>query len=218
MNTSTAASPARSTQTFRTTNPNNFRRPNLINSKTVFVSTLIVVPTLTLIIYFTGVNEHRTFYLNSLFSTTIISFVFLTFITTGLYKGWKLKDGLGNFLDKFHLWKKPSSTTMNVSEFEPRVFDEGGLEGCFVSILIWIVLGLFGSFIFWWLGAIIWVTVLLVAGLLYWIIFRAFRLILRNSTKCKGDIVKSFGTALLITFLYNCWIYAIIFGTHFLNR
>ena len=176
------------------------------------------MPTLTLIIYLTGINEHRALYLNSLLSTTIISIVFLTFITTGLYNGWKLKDGLGNLLDKFHLWKKPSTTTINVGEFEPMIFDEGGLEGCFISIIIWIVLGLFGSFIFWWLGAFVWVTILLVAGLLYWIIFRAFRLIFRNSSKCKDDLLKSFGTALLFTFLYNCWIYAIIFGTHFLKR
>lgn len=177
-----------------------------------------MVPTLTLIIYSTGINQHRTLYLNSLLSTTIISIVFLTFITTGLYNGWKLKDGLGNFLDKFHLWKKPSSSTMDVSHFEPLVFDEGGIEGCVVSIIIWIVLGLFGSFIFWLLGAFIWAPILLVAGILYWIIFRAFRLIFRNSAKCKGDFFKSLGIALLFTFLYNCWIYAIILGTHFLNR
>jgi hypothetical protein len=176
------------------------------------------VPTLTLIIYLTGINEHRTLYLNSLLSTTIISAVFLAFITTGLFNGWKLKDGLGNFLDKFYLWKKPSTTTMDTSHYDPSIIEEGGFEGCIISLVIWIILGLFGSFIFWWLGAFIWVTVLLVAGLLYWIIFRAFRLIFRNSAKCKGDLVKSFGTALLFTFLYNCWIYAIILGTHFLNR
>ncbi|MGF2413683.1 MAG: hypothetical protein ACQUYJ_15230, partial [Ferruginibacter sp.] len=99
------------------------KRPNLISSKTVFIATLIVVPTLILIIYFTGLEQHRTLYLNSLLSTTIISIVFLIFITTGLYNGWKLKDGIGNFLDKFQLWKKPSSPTMNVTEFEPQVFD-----------------------------------------------------------------------------------------------
>ncbi|NOT94611.1 hypothetical protein [Ferruginibacter sp.] len=192
------------------------KRPNLISSKTVFIATLIVVPTLILIIYFTGLEQHRTLYLNSLLSTTIISIVFLIFITTGLYNGWKLKDGIGNFLDKFQLWKKPSSPTMNVTEFEPQVFDEGGVEGCVISIAIWIVVGLLGSFIFWWLGAFIWVTVLVVAGLLYWIIFRAFRLIFRNSAKCKSNLIKSLGVALLFTFLYNCWIYAIIIGTHFL--
>ena len=194
------------------------KRPNLINSKTVFIATIIVVPTLTLIIYLTGINNHRTLYLNSLISTTILSIVFLTFITVGLYNGWKLKDSFGNFLDKFKLWKKPSSTTMDTSDFDPSFIEEAGAEGCLISILIWIVLALFGSFIFWWLGAIIWVTILLVAGMLYWIIFRAFRLIFRNSPKCKFNLVKSFFTALLFTFLYNCWIYAIILGTHYLNR
>ena len=194
------------------------RRPNLVNAKTVFFATLIVLPTLVLIIYLTGIHEHRTLYLNSLLSTTIVSLVFLGFITTGLYNGWKLKDGLGNLLHKFHLWKKPPSTTMDVSDMDVQVFNEGGLEGMVVALLIWIFVGLFGSFIFWWLGAFVWITILVVAGILYWIIFRAFRLIFRNSPKCKGKMHKSAATAILYTFLYNCWIYAIIFSTHFHNR
>ena len=217
-NATPAQSPVVVRKLFGVIIPNNLRRPNLINSKTVFVSTIIVVLTLTLIIYSTGVNQHRTLYLNSLLSTTIISIVFLAFITTGLYKGWKLKDELGNFLDKFYLWKKPSTTTMDITHFDPSDIGEGGIEGCIVSLLLWIVIGLFGSFIFWWLGAFLWVTVLVIAGLLYWIVFRAFRLIFRNSLKCKGELLKSFGTALLFTFLYNCWIYAIIFVTHYFNR
>ena len=115
-------------------------RPNLINSKTVFIWTLIVLPTLSLLIYLTGIRNHRTLYFNSLISTTILSVVFFSFITIGLYNGWKLRDSYGNFLDKF------------------------------------------------------------------------------NSAKCKGDLLKSAGKALLFTFLYNCWIYAIILGTHYLHR
>jgi hypothetical protein len=195
-------------------------RPNLINSKTVFISTLIVAPTLTLIVYFTGLKAHRTLYLNSLFSTTILSIVFLAFITTGLYNGWKLKESLGNLLDKFHLWKKPSTSTMDISGLDINLGDvEGeGIAGCIGALFIWIAIGLFGSIIMWWLGAVLWVTILIIAGILYWIIFRAFRLIFRNSAKCRGDLVKSFGTALLFTVLYNCWIYAIILGTHYLMR
>ena len=193
-------------------------RTNLINSKTVFISTLIVGPSLTLIIYFSGINEHRTLYLNSLLSTTLISAILLTFLTIGLFNGWKLKDELGNFRSKFNLWKKPTATTLDTSYYDPSIIGEGGIEGFLLSLVIWIVLGFFGSFIFWWLGAFIWVTILIPAGLLYWIIFRAFRLIFRNSAKIKGDFIKSFGIALLYTFLYNCWIYAIIFGTHYLNR
>jgi hypothetical protein len=194
------------------------KKSNLINSRTVLTATLIVVPTFTLIIYLTGINEHRSLYLNSLISTTILSIVFLTFITIGLYKGLKLKENLGNLLDKFELWQKPSSITADVTEFDPGDIGGEGLEGCFVSIIIWIVVGLFGSIIFWLIGAVLWGAILVGAALLYWIIFRAYRLIFKNSAKCKGDFVKSFGVALLFTFLYNCWIYAIILGTHFLNR
>ena len=194
------------------------KRPNLVNSKTVFIATLIVIPTVTLIIYLTGINERRTLYFNSLISITTLSIVFFVFIATGLYNGWKLKDDVGNFLDKFKLWTKPTTTTMDISEFDPIYLRGEDSEGWIVALLLWIVLGLFGSFIFWWLGAIIWVTILAMAGILYWIIFRAFRLIFRNSSKCKKDFLKSTGTALLFTFLYNCWIYAIIFGAHYLDR
>ncbi len=74
-------------------------RINLINSKTVFFSTLIVVPTLTLIVYLTGINQHRTLYLNSI--------ILFLFIFIGLYNGWKLKDNLGNIIDNFNKLKKP---------------------------------------------------------------------------------------------------------------
>lgn len=196
----------------------NLKRQKVVNAKTVFLSTLIVVPTLTLLVYVSGIEAHRTLYVNSLLSTTILSIVFFLFIATGLYSGWKLKDTLGNFLDKFHRWKKPSSSSMETSAYSPDLLEGEGIEGCVVSFLLWIVLAVFGSFIFWLLGAIIWATILLVAAMLYWIMFRAFRLIFRNSAKCKGDLIKSVGTAILFTLLYNGWIYAIIFGTHYLNR
>lgn len=195
-------------------------KTNLVNSKTVFISSIIIVPLLTLIVYLGGLHDHRTLYLNSLLSTSIISFVFLIFITTGLYQGWKLKDGLGNILDKFNLWRKPSDTTLDVSGVpaDLNVMDDGNFAGCIISIIVWIVLALFGSILFWLIGAVLWAGILVAGAILYWIIFRAFRLIFRNSSRFRGDLMKSLGYGLIYTVLYNCWIYAIIFGTHFLNK
>ena len=193
-------------------------KPNLINSRTVFTSTLIIIPTLILIIYLTGRHEHRSLYFNAILSTTILSLIFLTFITTGLYNGWKLKDNLGNFLDKIDNFKKPGSGGLSdASNLDFGLVDADDLEGCLFSILAWIIIGVFGTLILWSLGAIIWAAILVIAGLLYWVIFRAYRLIFRNSSKCKKDFWKSLKIAALFTFLYSCWIYAIIFGTHFLN-
>ncbi|MEO7310101.1 MAG: hypothetical protein ABIX01_06870 [Chitinophagaceae bacterium] len=58
-------------------------RSNLINATPVFIATIIIVPVLSLIIYLLGFHQHRTLYLNSLISTTILSTVFLSFITAG---------------------------------------------------------------------------------------------------------------------------------------
>jgi hypothetical protein len=77
---------------------------------------------------------------------------------------------------------------------------------------------LFGAIILWFFGAIFWAIILTIAALLYWIVFRAFKLIFRNASTCKANVLKSLRIALLFTFLYNCWIYAIIFGAHFLIK
>ena len=195
-------------------------RTNLINSKTVFFSTLIVVPTLTLIVYLTGIAQHRTLYLNSILSTSILSVVFFLFISIGLFKGWKLKDNLGNILNNFERLRNPglgNMDTISGVDFGGDIGEDGGL-GCLFSLILWIVVGLFGAIILWFFGAIFWAIILTIAALLYWIIFRAFRLIFRNAFACKGNIIKSIGISILFTFLYNCWIYAIIFGAHFLIK
>jgi hypothetical protein len=198
-------------------NYNRLKRPNLINSRTVFIATIIVIPALALIVYLQGINNHRSLYVNAIISTTILSIVFLIFITIGLYNGWKLRDEMGNFLKKFDLWKKPSTSAMDTTSFDINHTNEYGAEGWLISLLIWIVVGLFGSLVLWLIGAIVWLTILVAGAILYWMVFRALRLIFRNSPKCKGHLVKSFRIAFVFTFLYSCWIYAIILGTHYLN-
>jgi hypothetical protein len=193
-------------------------RPNLVNAKTIFVSTLIVIPTLTLIIYLSGVKEHRSLYLNSILSTSILSVMFLIFITVGLYRGWKLKDNIGNLFDKIDRLEKPGSGTADAGGLDLDFFNADGLEGCITSIFAWAIIGVLGTFILWALGTVFWAVTLAIAALLYWIIFRAYRLIFRNSLRCRRDFWKSLRIAIVFTFLYNCWIYIIIFTTHFLDR
>lgn len=193
------------------------KKPYLINARTIFISTVLVAVSLTLIIYLTGLKQHRSLYLNSLISTTVLSILFLGLITNGLYYGWKLKDDLGNFMSRFDQWKMPEKASMDVSLPDADGCAESA-EGALLGFLAWIIIGLFGAFLFWLLGAVIWAVILVTAGILYWIIFRAFRLIFKHSMKCRGNLKKSFSVALLFTLLYNGWIYAIIFSTHYFNK
>jgi hypothetical protein len=178
---------------------------------------LVVIPTLVLIVFITGLDKHRSLYLNSLISATILSIVFIAFITTGLYNGWKLKDTIGKFNLKFRRSKRPDLSNIDAPSLDIPDGGEHGIVVILVALLLWIVVAIFGSFILTFVGGLLWLTLLSIAAILYWIIFRAFRLIFKNSTNCRGRIFKSLGIAIVYTVLYNFWIYGIILGTHFLK-
>ncbi|NJM80437.1 MAG: hypothetical protein HC854_13990 [Flavobacterium sp.] len=72
-----------------------------IDSKYVFIITLLVIPVTILSVWFYGIGKHKTVIENSLLSTSILSIAFFLFITIGLYKGIKLKDTIGKITDHY---------------------------------------------------------------------------------------------------------------------
>lgn len=190
-------------------------KKRLINSHTVFVATLIVVPTLTLIIYLTGLEQHRSLYLNSLLSTTILSIVLIIFLATGLYKGWKLKDSIGELKPKRNPDNFPDIGGLDGFHL-PDVGE--GIAGIILGILLWIIIAILATVVLYFVTSAVWLTVLALGSVLYWIVFRAFRLVFKKGPWCKDNMMRSVATAIAYTFLYNCWIYAIIIGVHFLRN
>jgi hypothetical protein len=96
----------------------------------------------------------------------------------------------------------------------PDVDDAEGIVGVIFGVLLWLLItGLF-LFCLWWLGAIFWFSVLLFAAMLYWIFFRALRLVFKNANRCKNKLKESIAYGLGYTLLYNCWIYLIILIGH----
>lgn len=190
----------------------------LINSKTVFVATVIVVPTLILIVFASGINEHRSLYLNSLISTTILSVAFTLFITTGLYNGWKLKDTVGPFKLRINFAKPPDLSGFDGGGLDLPDGDVESIGAVLAALLLWVGIAIVGSVLLYYVGGFIWLSLLSLAAMLYWIIFRAFRLVFRHFPKCRGNLLRSFAIALGYTILYNIWIYAILFMTHFMKN
>jgi hypothetical protein len=168
-------------------------------------------------VYLAGLKDHRSLYHNSIVITSILSIVFFAFIFIGLFSGWKLKDTLGNLTTHFSKLKKPGNTSVGFDTMEIPDIGEGA-EGCIISLLLWLIIGLFGTIILWFIGAFFWAMILILGGLLYWILFRAYRLIFRNSKNCKGNFFKSFQIALAYSILYVSWIYAIIFIGHYFSK
>lgn len=159
-----------------------------------------------------GLREHRTIFVNSLLSTGILSVTFFLFLTIGLYRGIKLRDNIGRLTDKIKAGKIPSGVG-GTAEF-PVVGD--GPEGILISIGLWLLLSFLGPLIIWLFGSILWAGILVFIAMLYWIFFRALRLVLKNGSRCKGNLTQSMTYGLGYTILYIGWIYAVILITHYL--
>ncbi|ESU25276.1 hypothetical protein LZZ90_13795 [Flavobacterium sp. SM15] len=186
------------------------RKYTIVNTKNIFIISIMVISLTVLSIWLFGLGTHRTIIENSLLSTTILSIAFLLFISIGLYKGVKLKDNLGKITDRFDSKKidKLKEVTLDSSSDVPDVGD--GIAGIIMSIIFWFIAAFVISYLFWFFGAILWITVLIFIAMLYWIFFRALRLVFKKSAECKGNYSKSLLYGFSYTVLYNFWIYGII--------
>lgn len=174
----------------------------------------LIVTTLTIFrVYFWGLGRHHTFFENSIISTTILSIAFFSFITIGLFNGVKLKDNLGKITDKYNM-VDTSNVTPDLGF--PEVGD--GIEGIILSILLWILLIVVFAVALWIFSNVIVVVVLTFAAMLYWVFFRALRLVFKNSNKSKGNLMESIKWGVTYTLLYNFWIYGIFMATNYLKR
>lgn len=180
-----------------------------------------LVAALTLIsVYFWGLGQHRTFFENSMISITILSLVFFLFISIGLYRGVNVvhetdaqeKASPAGKLDLFH------NSADLASGIEAPDFDADDLGGILVSILLWIGWAILVAVAVWFFSEVILVAISSFAAMLYWIFFRALRLIFNNSNQCRGNIWESARNGAFYTVLYNFWIYGIFFFLEFLRH
>lgn len=188
----------------------------LITSKSVLLITIPVSALTIFSIWFWGLGEHRTLYENSILSTSVLSIAFFLFLTIGLYKGIKLKDDLGKITDKITIDNVPDLSGMELSG---DMLDGGeGIAGIIMGIIAWLLFSIFLMLFIWLFSAIVWTMILAFAAMLYWIFFRALRLVFKNSNKCKGKLMSSMLYGLGYTILYNFWIYGIMLTTHYLIK
>lgn len=192
------------------------RTYRLIETRSVFKISLIVTALTIVGVYYWGLGQHNTFFENSVISTTILSIAFFSFITTGLYKGIKLKDNLGRIVDKFETVDTSNLSSSLTSSGPVEVGD--GIGGIVLSILLWILMAIVFSAALWIFSNVIVIVVLTFIAMLYWVFFRALRLVFKNSNKSKGDLMESLKWGLTYTTLYNFWIYGIFILTIYLKK
>jgi hypothetical protein len=188
----------------------------LIESKSVFRISLLVIALTIVGVYFWGVGKHNTFFENSIISTSILSIAFFLFITIGLFKGMKLKDNLGQIIDSYKV-VDTSNISGNLMS-SGSVVEGDGIGGVVLSILLWIMMAIVLAVALWIFSNVLAVVVLIFAAMLYWVFFRALRLVFKNSNKSKGNLIESIKYGLAYTFLYNFWIFGIFILTEYFKR
>jgi hypothetical protein len=194
-----------------------FPQRYFIDTKLLSRSTVGIILLVIICVWISGQSSHRSLFQNSVISTSILGTAFLLFISLGLYYGLKLKDNIGHVLTKENI-KKLSDKTPEIGSFDfdgPALGD--GIGGIIVSIIAWIVISIVLVFLLYFLGIFFWVVVLLFTAMLYWIFFRALRLVFKNSKYCRGNLAKSLGFGVFYSFLYLSWIYGIIYLVNYLN-
>lgn len=193
------------------------KKRTLVTTKAVFCISILVAILTIIAVWLLNVGCHNSLFENSIISTSILSVSFFLFLTTGLYRGFKLKDDIGKITNGISFKKKSFSKLMDgFNPFGDIVPDaDGAAEGC-LAILLWI-LALFVLVVFLWLfGTMLWAMILAFAGMLYWIFFRALRLVFKNGNRCRNNLRQSVLYGLGYTLLYNFWIYGIIMGLHYM--
>jgi hypothetical protein len=162
-------------------------------------------------IFLWGLGRHSTFFENSILATTFLSVAFFLFITIGLYRGVKLKEDIGKMSGS----EAPFDIALDLttqpehSHSGPDLDVGDGLAGILLGVLLWILWGIVVAVALWLFANIFLVIIAAFAAMLYWIFFRAMRLVFKNSSKTKGKIWASVQYGALYTVLYNFWIYGI---------
>ncbi|MBL6445613.1 hypothetical protein JMN32_04790 [Fulvivirga sp. 29W222] len=183
----------------------------LFFGKTVLIAALATLVVTILIVYLTGLSNHRTIIENSLISLSILCVALFTFMTVGLYNGFNIYDDLSHKL-KF-TWRGSSSwTDVNFSPDLPVELDgDDACAGILISIVVWILVTI-GIILFLFLAELIlsfaWIALVAV---IYWVFIRALKLVFSKSRKCEGNLLRSFYYGFSYTTLYLGWVYGVIY-------
>jgi hypothetical protein len=184
-----------------------YKSYRIVNARTIFRVSLWVIALTVMAVYFWGLGEHRTMYENSWISTVTISTAFFIFTTVGLDIGIRLK----------HERDKPRTSAPTASsysfDFPSFGFDLDlgeGIAGVIVGILVWLLFTAVVILFMWLFTEVVLVSIAAFSGMLYWVFFRAMRLIFKNSHKTQGSWSASvtYGTA--YTLLYTSWMYVVL--------
>lgn len=205
------------------------QRPKVkfIPAKWIFISALVIMGITILSVYLTGFTSSRSIVENATISVTVLSASFFVFLTSSLYYGIKLKDDMGDLTKKIK-WLNNNTPEVVADIPDLSSKSEGGsmlpdldladgADELAAAVFAWIAIAFAFIALLFLFENVILAFILLMAAMLYWIFFRAVRLVLKNSLRCRGNFPKAALYGFGYTLLYSSWIYAILLSVKFLK-
>lgn len=179
-----------------------------LKGKSVFIVSLVVIAITAVTVYVTGIDYHRSVGDNLYRSLAIIATALFLFMTYGLYKGVGLIDNFPAFRD----FKSGDilSHSPHGPDF-PMITAGEGIGGLLVSIILWIGMSVLLVVLLVVLEAVFWFSLFVIMTLLYWVFFRALKLVFSKSAQTKGHLGLSALYALGYTLLYTGWIFGVVY-------
>ncbi len=185
-------------------------KPVFITTKSTFIITLIVIVLTIIVVWLQGLHIERSIVRNSFLSTLILSGFLFLFMSIGLYRGYKLKDNLGKITDSFKVntdmidgsWSPADSIDLSIGD---------GCEGIIGSIIAWILATIVLGILLFIFSNLIGFSILFLLAILYWIFFRALRLVFKKSPICQGDFLLSLRYAFIYTCFSTLWLTLLLF-------
>ena len=179
-----------------------------LKGKSVFIISLIVIGITILTVYLSGINYNRTLTSNLDLSLGIIGIGLFVFMSYGLYKGIGLVDNFPKYKDF-----KSGDIISSSGELPdmPSVDIGEGIGGILLSIVLWIAMTIFFVIVLIMLEAIFWFSLFVILTMLYWVFFRALKLVFNKANETKGNIGISMIYSLGYTILFTGWIFGITY-------
>ncbi|WP_103072309.1 hypothetical protein [Aquimarina sediminis] len=186
-------------------------KPTYLKGKSVFIVSILVIIVTILTVYWSGIHYNRSLTANLYRSLGVIATALFLFMTYGLYTGIRLINDFPKFKSfKTGDYLPSSGTTPDISDM-PDIDVGEGIGALILSVLFWIGMTILFVILLIFLEAIFWFSIFIILAMLYWIFFRALKLVFSKSRDTKGDIWFSSVYALSYTALYIGWIFGIVY-------
>jgi len=156
---------------------------------------------------------HKSVFVELKRTLIVISILLFLFLTIGLYKGIRIKNdplitGKWQFFRGLDIFDVGSH--LDVLEFAD------GIVTFILSLILWLILSAVLLILILVLANVIWGAIFILGIIVYWVFYRAFRLVFLKSRICQGNLVLSLRYSLWYTFLYTGWIYVLVLSSRYL--